>query len=250
MNTLFIGKNFVELETVASTNTFALELLGSGPAEGTVVLARHQTAGRGQQGSMWLAQPGLNLTFSVVLYPDFLAVKELFLLNKMIACALQAAVADLLPGALVQIKWPNDLLVNGSKVAGILIETSLESQRIRSAVVGIGVNVNQTEFDPLVHGKATSLALVTGLEWDARAVLWKVLERLEGGYLMVRAGRKAEIERDYLRHLYAYQEDSLVEVDGKQTVAHIVGVDGDGRLAVQQGGKLYFYAVKEIKLCL
>ncbi|HEX2898648.1 MAG TPA: biotin--[acetyl-CoA-carboxylase] ligase, partial [Bacteroidia bacterium] len=193
---------------------------------------------------------GQNLTFSLILYPQFLAPRQIFLLNKLIACALRETVAALLPESVVKVKWPNDLLVDRQKISGILIETSLEKNSIRSAVIGIGLNVNQTAFDPELHGKATSLALQSGKNFDTKEVLARLLERIEAGYLAIRAGRNAGIEHAYLQHLHAYQEDTLVELDGVQKTVHVVGVDADGRLAVQQGGKLYFYAVKEIKFCL
>ncbi|MFN8394153.1 MAG: biotin--[acetyl-CoA-carboxylase] ligase [Bacteroidia bacterium] len=250
MNTLFIGKNFVELSEVDSTNTVAQSLLEAGAAEGTVVLAQHQTAGRGQQGSQWLAQPGQNLTFSLVLQPHFLAPRQIFLLNKLIACALRELVAGILPESTVQIKWPNDLLVNRRKVAGILVETALEPARIKSAVVGIGLNVNQWEFDPELHGRATSLVLESGKEHTIRPILERLLELIEAGYLAIRAGRADRIEREYLQHLFAYQEDTEVEIAGQRISAHVVGVDPDGRLALRHGEGLHFYGVKEVRFIL
>ncbi len=233
-----------------STNTFAASLLDSRPVDGTVVFAQHQSEGRGQQGSRWHAEQGLNLTFSIILFPDFLAARQIFLLNKLVTCALRDVVAAYLPDAQVLIKWPNDLLVNRKKISGILIETSLEQDRLRSAIIGIGLNVNQLSFESGLHGRATSLAAEAGKTFDIRAVLDKLLEHVEARYLAIRAGRSATTEHDYLQHLYAYQEDSMVEIAGERKSAHIVGVDADGRLAVQDGGKLYFYGVKEIKFCL
>jgi BirA family transcriptional regulator, biotin operon repressor / biotin---[acetyl-CoA-carboxylase] ligase len=250
LNTLFIGKNFVDLPAVDSTNTFAAELLESRPAEGTVVFAQHQTAGRGQQGSEWHVEPGQNLTFSIILYPHFLAVRDVFLLNKMIAWALRNAVQALLPGQEVLVKWPNDLLVGRKKISGILIETNLEKNSIRSVIVGIGLNVNQVDFDPQRHGAATSLASVAGHSFEPMGVLELLLQHIEAGYLALRAGRHELIERDYLKHLYGYQEDTLAEIGGVQRMIHIAGVDGDGRLAVQVSGKLYFYGVKEIRFVI
>lgn len=233
-----------------STNTFAATLLESRPPDGTVILAQHQTGGRGQQGSIWSADAGQNLTFSIILYPQFLAVRQIFLLNKLITCALRDTVASLLPASTVQIKWPNDLLVDREKVSGILIETSLEQSYIRSAIIGIGLNVNQIDFQGTVHGQANSLAGVAGQPFDCDKVLAQLLEQIEAHYLAARAGRYDAIERAYLQHLYAYQEDTTVEIAGLQRQVHIVGVDADGRLAVQDGGKLYFYGVKEIKFIL
>lgn len=251
MNTLFIGKNLLTLESVDSTNTFASALLGGRPAEGTVVRALHQTAGRGQQGSQWHAEPGANLTFSLILYPTFLDLRRIFLLNKMIAVALRDTVAALLPAdRLVQVKWPNDILVDRRKVAGILIETGVHSDRLRSVIVGIGLNVNQSGFDPSLHGQATSLAVALGRPLVPEDVLAVLLAQVEAGYMALRAGRFEGIERSYLQHLYAYQEDTRIEVGGVERLLHVVGVDADGRIALQDGQKLYFYGVKEIKFIL
>jgi BirA family transcriptional regulator, biotin operon repressor / biotin---[acetyl-CoA-carboxylase] ligase len=250
LDTLFIGKNFVELPSVDSTNTFAATLLASRPVDGTVVFAQQQTAGRGQQGSQWHAEQGLNLTFSIILYPYFLSARQIFLLNKLVTCALRDVVAGYLPEAEVMIKWPNDLLVDRKKISGILIETSIEQDRLRSAIIGIGLNLNQTTFEADLHGQATSLAVLTGQQWDQRAVLNNVLQHVEARYLAIRAGRSAVTEHDYLKYLFAYQEDTLLEIAGEKRLTHIVGVDADGRLAVQEGGKLYFYGVKEIKFVL
>lgn len=240
----------MELPSVDSTNTFAATLMDSRPVDGTVVFAQQQTAGRGQQGSKWHADQGLNLTFSIILYPYFLSARQIFLLNKLVTCALRDVVAGYLPEAEVMIKWPNDLLVNRKKISGILIETSIEQDRLRSAIIGIGLNVNQTSFDADLHGQATSLAVLTGKEWDQREVLYNVLRHIEARYLAIRAGRSAVTEHDYLKYLFAYQEDTLLEIAGEKRLTHIVGVDADGRLAVQEGGKLYFYGVKEIKFIL
>ncbi|MFM2375187.1 MAG: hypothetical protein RLZZ165_284 [Bacteroidota bacterium] len=250
MNTLFVGKNFVSLGMVDSTNTFANQLLEINPAEGTVVIAQHQTAGKGQQGSTWSAEPSLNLTFSLILYPRFLAPRQIFLLNKLIACALWDTLAAMLPEGGVEIKWPNDILARRRKIAGILIETSLDRDSIRSAIIGIGLNVNQMTFSGQLHGAATSMALQAGKTFDAQAVLSDLLERIEARYLAIRAGRHEGVERAYLERLYAYQEDTLIEIAGQRLTVHVVGIDPDGRLAVQRDGKLYFYGVKEIRFCL
>lgn len=240
----------MSLDKVESTNAVAAQLLPGHPAEGTVISAKFQTAGRGQRGSTWTAEAGANLTFSLILYPHFLAPKQVFLLNKLIACALRETAAALLPSAKVQVKWPNDLLIDGRKAAGILIETTLDQAAIRSAVIGIGFNVNQLVFDTGIHGKATSLRRAAGREFETDVVLADLLERIEAGYLALRAGRFSPVEHAYLQHLYAYQEDTEVEIDGQRATVHVVGVDATGRLAVQQDGKLYFYEMKGIKFCL
>jgi BirA family biotin operon repressor/biotin-[acetyl-CoA-carboxylase] ligase len=250
VNTLFLGKNFLSLASVGSTNDVALALLDSKPADGTVVQATDQTAGRGQRGNQWQVEPGMNLTFSLILYPTWLVGQQVFTLNKLIACALHETVAKFLPDSDVKIKWPNDLLVNRKKVAGMLIETQIEGDRLRVAVIGIGLNVNQLEFGQELQGRATSLAVEAGKHFSIENVLDCLLEKIEARYLKLRSGNSSQVEHDYLKHLFGYQEDILLEVNGEQKLRHIVGVDRDGRLAVQEEGKLYFYGLKEIQFCL
>lgn len=146
------------LNSVDSTNSEALRRIGELPS-GTVLAAREQTAGRGQRGNTWFSEPGKNLTFSVVLkFPaGFLAAGDAFLLN----CLCSVSVADFLSGFGVpaSVKWPNDIFVGGRKICGMLLENGLIGSFVAHSVMGIGMNVFQTEF-PLVN--ATSLALALG----------------------------------------------------------------------------------------
>ena len=250
MNTLFVGKNFVLLPEVDSTNTAANALLESNAVDGTAIRAISQTKGRGQLGSNWETEAGQNLTISLILYPQFLASKQIFVLNKMVACALRDTVTEFLPNEEVLLKWPNDILINRKKVAGILIENNLEQGRFKSSIIGIGLNVNQVDFDSKVHGKATSMCLEGGTNFDIEVVMQRLFENLEARYLALRAGRTEQVERDYLANLYGYQEDSLAEINGEKKTVHIAGVAADGRLALQEAGKLYFYGLKEIRFLL
>ncbi len=237
-----------DLTRVGSTNDFALALLHEGAAEGTLVLAYEQYAGRGQRSSNWQAAPGLNLTFSLLLRPGWLGHSHLFALNKIAALAVHALLVGYLPAHEVRIKWPNDVLVNGKKIAGILIENQLGPQRAEASVLGIGLNVNQTIFVDGLQGQATSLlvemermepAPTQPLALDP--ILAKLLVHLQQQYERLRRGAADPIDRTYLAHLYRYQEwaDYVQVTSGKAPVAFrgmIIGVLQDGRLAVQQDG--------------
>ncbi|MEM6269940.1 MAG: biotin--[acetyl-CoA-carboxylase] ligase [Bacteroidota bacterium] len=250
MNTLFIGQNFVELQAVESTNRYATKLLPTGIPEGTVVLAHHQTAGRGQQGNQWHSAPGKNLTFSLVLYPHYLSSPQIFLLNKLFSVALYDFLRVELPEADLWIKWPNDLLLNRQKVAGMLIENQFNGPVIGSTVAGIGLNVNQRIFPTELYGNATSLCRETGGEYALRYLLEKLLVQIEARILAVRAGRTEQIERDYLRHLFGYQEEVDLLIDGRAVRRYLAGVDRHGRLALQNGQQLDYYNIKEVAFCL
>lgn len=249
MNTLFLGKNFVGLPKVDSTNAFLAGLIHAAPAEGTVVFSAHQTQGRGQQGNTWLSEPDQNIACSVLLHPRFLSPAKIFQLNKAVALALAQALQSLLPGQEILIKWPNDILLNRRKVAGILLENQLGSTMVINSIVGFGVNVNQTKFGE-GYGQPISMASAAGQEFELQMVLERILEQLEGRYLALRAGKTEALEHDYLHLLYGFQEEIPLMIDGERKMAMPVGVDTSGRLAVQVDGGMRYFGIKEIAFIL
>ena len=147
--TLFVGRNVIRLDTVNSTNTYATnQLAKSRLPEGTAIVAAEQTQGRGYSGNQWKSEKGMNLLLSVVLYPVFLAPRQHFFLNQVASLAIAETLQAYLPVKDVKIKWPNDVFIGDKKAAGILIENSVKGNIIQHAVPGMGINVNQTEFDP------------------------------------------------------------------------------------------------------
>ena len=267
METLFVGKNLLELSQVDSTNSFANNLLSSKPAEGTAILASYQSQGRGQLKNHWVSQADANLTFSVILYPTFILPARAFLLNKIVSLAIQKVLAQHLSGQQVQVKWPNDILINRKKVAGILIENQLEPSRIRSTVIGIGLNVNQTDFPEEITQTATSMALSTGQSFDRKAIFAELMSSLEALYLRARSGKTEQIDFDYLQGLYGYGERIKVKMQDPDILLNtfpngefayapiekevvLTGVHHDGRLALEFSGKLHYYHFKEVEFIL
>lgn len=247
---MFIGQNFIELPAVESTNSFASELLKTTPPDGTVVFTRDQTAGRGQQGNTWYSQPGQNLTFSLILYPKGFPAQQIFFLNKLFSVALRDLLQVHMPQQKVQIKWPNDLLVNRKKVAGMLVENQISGMYISSTIAGIGLNVNQVDFPEGEYGTATSMSRESGNEFSLNHLLEDLLRKIEARVLAMRAGRTDAVEREYLQYLFGYQEKIPFEIDGQVEERYLAGVDQHGRLALQQGRKLEYYNIKEVKFCL
>ena len=167
-------------ETLGSTNDLAKELAAQGAPEGTLVVAETQTGGRGRLGREWNSPPGVGLYVSLVLRP-MLPPMELPQITLTTAVAVVKAVrrvAGLAPG----IKWPNDLLINGQKLGGILTEMETESDRIRHVVVGLGLNVNNPGFPPGLKATATSLALAAGRKFSRVDLLKAWLEEFETLY--------------------------------------------------------------------
>jgi BirA family biotin operon repressor/biotin-[acetyl-CoA-carboxylase] ligase len=167
-------------ETLDSTNNLAKELAARGAPEGTVVVAEAQTGGRGRLGREWDSPPGVGLYFSLVLRPMLppMDLPQLTLTTAVAGVRAVRRVAGVAPG----IKWPNDLLLNGKKLAGVLTEMETESDRIRYVVVGLGLNVNNPEFPAELAATATSLTLATGGVYSRVALLKAWLEEFDGLY--------------------------------------------------------------------
>lgn len=194
-------------------------------ADGDVVVAERQTAGRGQRGRVWHSPAGANLMFSVVLDTSFLRSGEQFLLLRAVAVALVEAFASF--GLDARIKWPNDIYIGDRKAVGILIDHTLgEGGMLARSGVGIGINVNQAEFDPRLPNP-TSMALELGRELDRGEVLRRVYERLMAGLRMDNAEK-------YHSKLYRLNERSVFELpDGVRFTGTIRGVRPSGELVME-----------------
>ena len=155
------GRSILYHEITASTNMLAKSLASDGLQEGSVVVADAQTGGRGRMGRTWVSPSGVNLYFSLILRPGVpsIRVPQLTLL---VAAAIHQALNSVVPGIAPLVKWPNDILINGRKVCGVLCEMQSEPDFTNFVVVGIGINVNQSEIPPELQDRATSLFLETG----------------------------------------------------------------------------------------
>jgi BirA family biotin operon repressor/biotin-[acetyl-CoA-carboxylase] ligase len=244
--TLFTGQQLIWLPACPSTNSEAQQLLRENRAsEGCTVITDDQFAGRGQRGNQWLAAPGENLTLSIVWLPTFLDASQQFLLSQAVALGVHDWAETLLqPSDKLRVKWPNDLYFGTQKFGGILIENSLSGAKIQSSIVGIGLNVNQRHF---AVPTATSLGVLTGRYFQREPLAARLLECLEKRYLQLRAGQVGQLRRDYLAALYRYQEVHEYEVAGRRVRGQIVGVEPDGRLAVEIDGQVQRFGLQEIK---
>ncbi len=247
---LFTLDQRVRLQQTDSTNSHAFRLLPGRPAEGTVIQAEFQEKGRGQKGNVWTAAPGLNLMFSVILYPTFLPLNRMFQLSKAVSLALHQCVQRFLPHKRLQIKWPNDLLLENKKVAGILIENQLEGTVLKASVIGVGLNVNQQVFAPELAEKACSLRHFTHEDLDRDALLITFLACLSQQYQELQTQDYSRLDRTYYDHLYGYQE--WIQLQDKEGVfqGQVVGLDSQGRLAIQKDQSLRYYDFKEVQFFL
>ncbi len=233
-------------EELTSTND---EAAGPRYAEGDIIWAERQSAGRGQRGHTWHSAEGENLTFSVVTRPRFLAPERQFLLSE--AAAL--GVADTLRGYGIEarIKWTNDIYAGDRKITGMLIENRLCNGRIDRSVTGIGLNVNQTVFDPALPNPA-SMATLTGRTFDRREVLEHLRAHLAERYAALRDGDVERLRADYHRLLYRCDEQHWYALpDGSRFRGTIRGVEPSGALRVEHSdGRERSYLFKEIEFVL
>ena len=208
MKTLFIGKNLLFLHEVESTNTYAMDLLRNVNAiEGTVVYTDNQTKGKGQRGALWSSKIAQNITMSIILKPLFLSIGNTFYLSKISALAVYDVLAEILADSQydIKIKWPNDILVNQQKISGILIENNFTSTNIQYSVIGIGLNINQDDFDDFER-TATSLKLFSNTIHSREEILEKLCIKLEKWYLKLKEQKTNVIDEAYLNHLFGVGE--------------------------------------------
>lgn len=219
-------------------------------AHGDAVVAVEQTAGRGQRGNVWSSKAGENLTFSLVWEADFVAAKEQFRISEAVALALVDTLAGY--GIEAQIKWPNDIYVGHKKICGILIEHDLGPQaRLARTIVGIGLNVNQTQFEDWIPNP-TSIALLTGERKGTNDVFGDLYEALERRFGQLKESPE-EVQRDYLALLYRLDRPATYALpNGKQFRATIRDVKPTGELIVEheEGGFVKPYLFKEIEFVI
>lgn len=248
INTVFIGKVAICLNSVDSTNKYAQELITkTNPIEGTVIRAEEQYAGRGQFGSEWKSKPGENITISIILCPKFMLVKHQFYLNAAIALGVYDFVKQILQST-VSIKWPNDIYIGEKKVAGLLIENILRGAYLDKTIVGIGININQIDFDPSLPNP-TSLCLECQNKFSIDDLLLQLYACLERQYFRLQKGSFQNIIKDYQKCLLGMDIIRKYKLsDGTIIEAEIVGVEENGRLLVKYNETIRSFDLKEISV--
>ena len=234
-------------DTIDSTNRLAAELARDGAAEGTVVLAEQQTVGRGRLGRTWVSPARLNLYASLVLRPAMPPL-EVPRLTLVAGLAVAEAIARTAP-LRAEIKWPNDVLLGGRKVAGVLTELEAETDRVRFVIVGIGVNLNaaRSDFPPELQSKATSVALASGAPVDRALFAGRLLSALDGAYAAFLRGGFAALRPRY-EELHCLT-GCKVTIDGKPPLTGTVrGVDDGGALLIESAGTVQRVISGEVTL--
>ncbi|MDR3218948.1 MAG: biotin--[acetyl-CoA-carboxylase] ligase [Dysgonamonadaceae bacterium] len=238
--------NILKVETLGSTNAFLKQLSKQKALqEGTVVFTENQTAGRGQQGTSWESEPGKNIACSILLYPDFLPVKQHFLLSEAISIGIKSVLDTYIKR--VSIKWPNDIYYEEKKIAGILIENELMGDKFIQSVIGTGLNVNQDTFRDAIPNPV-SLKQILGKNIAVVILLEAIVESILTWYEKLKAGETAIISAIYHASLYRKGFNLYKDANG-QFLARIDRVSDDGYLhLITAKEEARSYAFKEVSL--
>ncbi|MCU0788123.1 MAG: biotin--[acetyl-CoA-carboxylase] ligase [Verrucomicrobia bacterium] len=228
-----VGRDIQVYKETGSTNDTVETLARDGAAEGMVVFAESQTRGRGRMGRPWLSPPGKGLWFSVLLRPS-LRPQETTRLTVAAAVAIRRAIGNLTQ-LQCGIKWPNDLLLQGRKVAGILTELSAETDRVRYLILGVGIDVNQraSDFPRSLAKVAGSLLLASGAMVDRAALASEVLRQLNRDYARVCAGRFAEVAEEWESACVTLGQTVRIKIGQRLVQGRAEALDADGALLVR-----------------
>jgi BirA family transcriptional regulator, biotin operon repressor / biotin---[acetyl-CoA-carboxylase] ligase len=244
IDTQFIGQHIIYEAVCASTNSFSVQCMAEKDLpEGTVVITDHQHRGRGQGDRVWHSEPYKNLTFSVILYPTFLAAQQIFSLNIITTVAIKRVLSLYIPNRLY-IKWPNDIYYQEKKLGGILIENVIQKNKLKASVIGIGLNVNQTNFS---FQTPTSLSLICQRNNSLQGLLAQLLVGLERNYLRLQAQDMTLLKSKYLKNMYWIHEVRTFRDAHHTFQGTIKGVDTAGKLVIEQAdGILKCYHQQEV----
>ncbi len=240
-----IGRTVIYISECDSTNSLIKDQI-SNFESGTCIYTGNQKAGRGQFKNSWHTTPHLNITASILIRPYKLLIENQFILSIISSLAicnyLQKQGLEN-----VQIKWPNDILINRKKIAGILIENSIQDAFISHSIIGIGLNVNEISF-PSFERPATSLKIETDKDYDIKLELEDMLKSLNSYYEKWLVVGNSKLEEEYLKNIYGFNDwVEIKDAEGNKHVK-IAGIDKWGRIKTKQpDGLSGCYDLKEIK---
>ena len=241
-----IGNQIIHLDRVDSTSNYVATLISEGKARhGMVILAENQTNGRGQRGSVWQSESSKNLILSIYLEHSDLEIHHQEALTHFTSIAILNCLSKF--GISSVIKWPNDLLVTKKKIAGILIENQLRGNKITSSVIGIGLNILQTEFD---FPGSTSILSILNKPVHKEEVFETLIFELNSIYLQLQNKAYAKLKENYLNNLWLLGVSSIFERNNTFFNGIIRGTDSFGRLEIEDVDGIKTYDLKEIKFTL
>ena len=238
---------FIKLNATDSTNNYLKQLILERTLDDfSVVVANHQTNGRGQRGSSWLSEKDKNLTFSVLKRNISIVANQQFLLNILVSLSIVKTLEGFNIPKLA-IKWPNDILSDHHKISGILIENLIKNKQIEYAIIGIGLNVNQVKFEGL--SKVSSLKNIMPLPVDKDELLTKIIDKLKMYFKLYSENGSEFLNSEYESYLFRKDKPStFISHDNNLFTGIIRGVSTSGKLCVQMEDFNKEFDLKELKL--
>ena len=241
---------FIKFNAIDSTSAYLRRLMtNEGAKDGSVVWALEQTKGRGQPGKSWHSEGFKNLTFSVLRKFRRFPAREHFLLNIQVSLAI-LRVLSLYGIPNLRVKWPNDIMAGSKKICGILIENQLQGDQVKHSIIGIGMNVNQTQFPDLPH--ATSIAIETGKSYELETLLRELCAAVLDAIPHIVTLPVAHQRGDYEQVLFGFMEKREFEgIPGNRFKGIILGVDPQGLLVLElEDGMRKAYDFQSIRFVL
>lgn len=235
----------IKYNIVNSTNdTLRNKLTENICDEFTCVIADEQTGGRGQRGNIWMSEKSKNLTFSFIIFPKFLTTENQFYISKYVSLSVISFLNEIAPG--FNIKWPNDIYFCNKKIGGILIENSLSGKHLKSSIIGVGININQTEFNKNLPNP-TSLKLITKKEFDNDYLIKSLIQNLKKDYSVLKNLNFNKIDKNYHSNLLYFNEFSTFKDKTGTFTGKIIKTEPSGRLVVEtKKGEIKKFYFKEI----
>lgn len=233
-----------------STNQFLRDMVNAEfQSEGLVIQTEKQTAGRGYGTNGWESEEGKNLLFSLYLKPDFLAAANQFYLSKVMSLTLINVLEQISDKEGFSIKWPNDIYFNDLKIAGILMENSVQGNILSDSIMGVGLNINQKIFSDSLPNPI-SLAHITNKEWDKDEILMSILKIFNSEYENLMNTKFKHIKENYLKHLFRLNVKSKYFIDNQIVEGTIVGIDEFGRLELLINNVVKIFGFKEVEFVI
>ena len=240
MKSQYFGSHIIQIDRVSSTNNYAAKLLNQTKIPfGAVIMAQFQDDGRGQRGAVWQSKSGENLLFSAILDGSLMKECPPFYLSKCVAVSIKDTLSFFLKRK-IHLKWPNDVLVERRKIAGVLIESQWKGNNLFSSIIGVGLNVNQTHFE---YGfDATSMKLLSANDYDLKEVLQVLCTKLNFNFSRLLSKEYSGLQQDYLSSLYKYNEKTHFKIGDKLEEVVLKDVNENGMVSLEMlGGKIKEY---------
>jgi BirA family transcriptional regulator, biotin operon repressor / biotin---[acetyl-CoA-carboxylase] ligase len=236
LDTDYIGRNFIYSDEVESTNSLLLDKANKYNTHGTVILAEKQNKGKGRKERVWYSSKGQNLTFSILLTNKKLIKEYLNYINFAAALSVGYAIENRFQ-LKTDMKWPNDVLVHGKKISGILLESSSSGNVLERLVIGIGINVNQTSFQGQFKLDPTSIHQETGNQAERETLLAEFLNIFEDNLTKLQK-KPEDVLKEWKNKCSMLGEKVTIEDEGEIRAGIFDDIDNNGYLLFRSGGKI------------